>query len=337
MAKDGRELRVGVVGLGVRGQHAYYMGLAAQPGVRVTKMVPHPDSSPVLLEGRGRAWFEAEARKMKATLCSRLEEVVEAGDVDAVAVLVEPSLAFGVIRRSAEAGKHILRDKPMVLSADEADRVAEIVERVKVKMMVTWGAYRFSPHAPKLKKQMQAVGDVAVVTLVAPWGGGPLQGFTCSKAHHDRYGGGELHNFGGYALCLLRWLLGPKHPVRRVWAQMGTHFYPDYAKVGNEDLASLALEFEGGIVGNLVTGRLPKACGTITELAVTGTRGVFRATEIAGGGMGEVAADFVRAIRTDGRPAIDHRDGRAIHRVLLAAYESARTGDAVDLPPLWKH
>jgi predicted dehydrogenase len=297
-------------------------------------MVPHPDSSPVLLEGHGQAYFEGEAAKLKARLCSRLEDVIEADDIDIVCVLVEPSLAFDVIRRAAEAGKHICRDKPMVLTAQQADRVVETVERRRVKMTVGWGAYRFGPNAAKLQKQMAAIGEPAVLNLVAPWGGGPLTGFTCSKAHHDRYGGGEVHNFGGYALCLLRWLLGRERPVRRVWAQMGAYFYPDYVKVGNEDLASLALEFEGEVVGNIVTGRLPKACGTITELSVVGSRGSFATTAIGGGGMGEVAADFVRAIRTDGRPAIDHRDGRAIHRALLAAYESAKAGKAIELPPL---
>ncbi len=334
MAEAARELRCGVVGLGVRGQHAYYHGLQAQPGVRVTKMVPHPESSPVLLEGRGESYFRAEAAKFKATLCSQLEDVVEADDIDIVCVLVEPSLAFGVIRRAAEAGKHVLRDKPMVLTADEADRVVEIVERTRVKMMVTWGAYRFAPSRGKLREAVAALGDIAAVTLVAPWGNGPLAGFTCSKAHHERYGGGEVHNFGGYALCLLRWLLGPEHPVRRVWAQMGTYFYPDYVAAGNEDLASIAIEFGGGVIGNIVTGRLPKPCGTITELSVVGTKGAHRTSEIGGGGMGEVAANFVRAVREDGRPAIDHRDGRAIHRALLAAYESARTGEVVELPPL---
>ena len=334
MAERPKELRVGVVGLGVRGQHAYYHGLKAQPGVRVTKMVPHPASSPVLLEGRGEAYFRGEAKKFKAKLCSRLEDVIEADDVDIVIVLVEPSLAFDVIRRCAEAGKHILRDKPMVLTADQADQVVELVERTKVKMMVTWGAYRFAPSRERLRKRVEALGDLAVANLVAPWGGGPLAGFTCSKDHHERYGGGEVHNFGGYALCLLRWLLGPRHPVRRVWAQMGAFFYPDYVAAGNEDLASIAFEFEGGIVGSLVTGRLPKPCGSITELSVVGSKGAFHTAAIGGGGMGEVAADFVRAIRENGQPSIDHRDGRAIHRALLAAYESARTGNVVELPPL---
>lgn len=334
MGKALRRLRVGVVGLGVRGQHAYYHGLAAQRGVDVVKMVPHPDSSPVLLEGHGEAYFRAEARKFEATLCSRLEDAVEADDIDIVCVLVEPSLAFEVIRRAAEAGKHICRDKPIVLTAGEADRVVEVVERAGVKMTVGWGAYRFAPNRGEVKKAVEALGEPAVVNLVSPWGGGPLTGFTCTKAHHERYGGGEVHNFGGYALCLVRWLLGPRHPVRRVWAQMGTYFYPDYARAGNEDLASVAFELDGGVLGNIVTGRLPKACGSITELSVVGERGAWRTTAIGGGGMGEVAADFVQAIREDRQPAINHRDGRAIHRALLAAYESARTGAVVELPPL---
>ena len=336
MAKTARELRVGVVGLGVRGQHGYYYGLAKEPGVRITRMATHPECSPVLLEGRGEAYGRGEARKFKAAFSTDPTDVIEADDVDIVVVLVEPSLAFGVIRRCAESGKHILRDKPMVLTDDQADKVVEIVDRTGVKMMVTWGAYRFAPTAPGLKAKLDggAVGDIAVMNLVSPWGGGPLAGFTCSKAHHERYGGGEVHNFGGYALTLMRWLLGAAHRVRRVWAQMGAHFYPDYKAAGNEDLATIAFGFDGGVVGNLVTGRLPKACGSITELSVTGTQGVLRTRRLGGGGVGDVSADFIRAIREDRPPAIDHHDGRAVHRALLAAYESARTGKVVELPPL---
>jgi predicted dehydrogenase len=224
----------------------------------------------------------------------------------------------------------------MVLTAKEANGVVESVERARVKMAVTWGAYRFSPPCMELKKKVDegAIGDLAVANFVMPWGGGPLAGFTCSKDHHERYGGGEVHNFGGYALAYLRWLVGAERPVRRVWAQMGAYFYPDYVKAGNEDLASLSLQFEGGVASNVVTGRLPAACGTVAELSVTGTRGVLSLSNIPTGGMGEVVADFVRAIRGNGRPATDHRDGRAIHLALLAAYESARSGRPVELTAL---
>ena len=114
---DERELRVGVVGMGVRGQHAYHHALAAQPGVRLTRLAPHPGSSPVLLEDHGQAFFEEEAAKFNALLCDDPEDVIRADDVDIVCVLVEPSLAFDVIRRCVAAGKHICRDKPMVLTA----------------------------------------------------------------------------------------------------------------------------------------------------------------------------------------------------------------------------
>jgi len=332
----GDELRVGVVGLGVRGQHAYYAGLAAQPGVRVTRMAPHPLSSPVLLEGRGADFFRREARKFGAKLCRDPDEVIEAEDVDIVCVLVEPSLAFDVIRRCARARKHILRDKPMVLTAEEADAVVDLVERAGVKMTVCWGAWRYSPKCIEFKRAVDAgaIGSLAAVDFLAPWAGGPLAGFTCSRAHHERYGGGELHNFGGYALMFLRWLLGRDRPLRRVWAQTGTFFYPDYLEAGNEDMANLALEYEGGVVANVLTGRLPKPCGRLLELRVVGTNGELAARDFPTGGMGEFVADFLRAVRQDTRPPIDHRDGRAIHRALLAAYESARSGRPVDLPPL---
>lgn len=330
------ELGVGVIGLGVRGQHAYYAGLAAQPGVRVIRMAPHPLTSPVLLEGRGEEFFRREAKKFGARLCHDPEEVIGAEDVDIVCVLVEPSLAFGVIRRCAEAGKHILRDKPMVLTAREADATVGLVERAGVKMTVCWGAWRYSPKCVEMKKAVDAgtVGSVAVVDFLAPWAGGPLVGFRCSREHHERYGGGELHNFGGYALMFLRWLLGRQKPLRRVWAQVGTFFYPDYVEAGNEDMANLALEYEGGVVANVLTGRLPAPCGRLLELRIAGTKGELAARDFRTGGMGELVRDFVTAIRKDSRPPIDHRDGRAIRRALLAAYESARVGRATELPPL---
>jgi len=349
---DEQPLRVGVVGLGVRGQHAYHQALAAQPGVRLMRLAPHPASSPVILEGHGQAFFEEEAKRCNATLCRDPEEVITAKDVDIVCVLVEPSLAFDVIRRCAEAGKHIFRDKPMVLTAGEANRVVEAVERAGVRMAVGWGAFRFNPPYGELRAKVAegAIGEVVAATFLMPWGGGPLAGFTCSKDHHDRYGGGEVHNFAGYALAYLRWLLGAERPIRRVWAQMAAFFYPDYVAAGNEDLASLSFEFDGGPVASVVTGRLPAACGEVCELAVVGTRGTLRlsgytsASRLVAGapsrvdygqsGMGPLAADFVRAIREGRRPAIDHREGRAIHLALLAAYESARAGRAVELPPL---
>jgi predicted dehydrogenase len=141
----------------------------------------------------------------------------------------------------------------------------------------------------------------------------------------------------------VRWLAGRE--VARVFARTGTFFFEDYRGV-MEDLGQMSITFEGGLPATILSGRLG-APGRVIELDITGTRGSVRVCgdadtvtvqgetlrkETYGPSAPELMIhDFLRCLE-QGKPSpIPAEDALACVRILQAAYESARTGNAVEL------
>jgi predicted dehydrogenase len=166
---------------------------------------------------------------------------------------------------------------------------------------------------------------------------------------------GELTIEGIYPLGYLRALTGAE--VRGVYARAASHFHQIYADHGVEDLATLTLQMDRGIVGTMAIGRIGAAShpeigeikihvlGTDGGLVVSEARpevGVyyrgqppheFRRRRVANDNNHLLMDDFARAIDTDGTTALDARAGRAICAVVLAALDSVRSGRLTEVTP----
>jgi predicted dehydrogenase len=167
-------------------------------------------------------------------------------------------------------------------------------------------------------------------------------------------GGGVLMNQSIHSIDLLHWFMGP---VKSVSAYTGTLAH----QIETEDTASAALRFVSGALGTIAatTSAYP---GVITRLEILGTGGSAvlendrlrylhlsrdeaRPVGLYGlEGMPFPAApeqeeprdahdkqiaDFIRAVREDGRPLVDGETARHDVAIILAIYESARTGKEV--------
>jgi predicted dehydrogenase len=128
---------------------------------------------------------------------------------------------------------------------------------------------------------------------------------------------------------------------------VGTFFYDDYRAVQMDDLAECVVRYENGVIATLVAGR-PRAqyAGSYITADLTCTRGSLRVNhnlpmlELATNarslrgygspGLNELCGDFVEAVRHDGPVPITAEEGLLALQVVHAAYESARTGRAVD-------
>jgi predicted dehydrogenase len=166
---------------------------------------------------------------------------------------------------------------------------------------------------------------------------------------------GELTVEGIYPLGYVRALAGAE--VRRVFARTAAHFHQRNVDHGVEDLASVTLELEGGLLATLAIGRIGAAShhsdGEIS-LRVLGSAGALIAAEARpevgvyyrGQPPGEarqrrlanhyehvLAEDFARAIDAGGETALDARASRRIFATVAAALESARSGQPVDVRP----
>ena len=165
---------------------------------------------------------------------------------------------------------------------------------------------------------------------------------------------GELSIEGCYPLGYIATLCGVK--VRRVFARTTSHFHQLCVDNDVEDLASVTLEFENGLVGSLAIGRIGAAShpdiGEI-KLHILGSKGALVISEarpevgvyyrgqppeecrhqrlLATENDYHLAADFAHAIDTGGETILDAPTSRSITATVAAAVESGRTGMAVDV------
>ncbi len=115
-----------------------------------------------------------------------------------------PEIQAELAVRAAEAGRHVLLDKPIAGTVDDAERLAAAVERAGVTSMVTL-TRRF---AEETRSFLRTVGTQRTVGVTATWLSGALLGgeYADSAWRHD---GGALMDVGPHVVDLVEAVLGP--------------------------------------------------------------------------------------------------------------------------------
>ena len=276
--------------------------------------------------------------------------------------------------RAANAGMHVVQDKPMSNRVSECDRVIEAVQRSGVKFLL-WNR-NFLPalvHARELIESGEIGLPFAVhVDFYFSKDSGPPKGSRGPEdppiswlkhqiaAHVDGSDGGvghdplgELKIEGIYPLAYIRMLMVAE--VERVFARTTAHFHQVNVDNDVEDLASVTLEMERGLLGSLCIGRIGAAshldAGEI-KIHVLGSRGglvvsearpevgvcyrgqpgkEFRHRRLASDNDYLLMENFARAIDTDGETILDAPAGRAICATVQAAIDSGKSGQPVEV------
>lgn len=264
--------------------------------------------------------------------------VLQDDSIDALYIALPHHLHETVTIAAAEAGKHILLEKPMANSLEEADRMLAAQRRAGVKLMIGF-THRFHSELESAKRLIDA-GELGRLTLAVDvmTTGGVIPGWFWQKS---QAGGGVLHVNGAHSFDRLRWLMGSE--IVEVFAYADTY---DPRKTV-EDSTVVALRFANGAMGttvhNWVTDvGLPFKC----DLDIHGTAGAIRidswnSLEFSNAGHTWVQrrqrddmfqkeiGEFVSAILEDREPCVTGEDGRRSLACVKAAYESARTGAPV--------
>jgi len=276
--------------------------------------------------------------------------------------------------RAVRAGLHVVQDKPMSTRLSECDRLVEAIEQSNLKFMM-WNRNLL----PSLNDARNAIQEGAVgkpyafhVDFHFAKDAGPPKGSRSAgdppidwleaqiAAHVDGSDGGvgrepmgELKIEGIYPLAYLRMLAGGE--VRRVFARTASHFHQLHADNGVEDLATVTLQMDHGMLATLSIGRIGAAShpeiGEI-KIHVLGSEGAlvisearpevgvyyrgqpakeFRNRRVAEDLDYLLVESFLRAIDTDGDTILDAAAGRSICAVVEAALESGKTGTPVDV------
>ena len=289
-----------------------------------------------------------------------VDELLAEADCEVVDVCLPNNLHHRVTVAAARAGKHVIIEKPLCLTLEEADDLIAVCREHGRKLMYA-EELCFAPKYERVRTLVRegAVGDIYMLKQLEKHSGPHSDWFW----DVNQSGGGVLMDMGCHAFGWFRWMLGGNPIVRSVWATMDTVRHK--GRTAGEDNAVCVVEFDGGVIG-LAEDGWAKPGGMDDRIEVYGTRGVsfadlFRgnsastyseegygyAAEKAGSTQGwtytvfeEVfnqgypheLKHFIGCVREDTTPLVTGEDGRAVLEMIYAAYASARSGAKVPLP-----
>ncbi len=279
-----------------------------------------------------------------------VREMLADGDVDALVVSTPNNLHLPDAVQALEAGVHVMVEKPMAQNAQEARAMCAAAEKSGRLLMVAH-CYRFDPEVRWLKENAGRLGKIIRTQgygVHANWG--PAGWFT-----EKRFAGGAMVDMGVHAIDTTRFLLGDPHPVS-VFARIGT-YYGDYDV---DDTGVFLVEWDNGVTSYFECGWWqPHSDGPQAATRLYGTHGfgsVFPTRlELAERGRGDVRVldpgyeyprreqapqslyndqmrYFLDCIERNEQPDPGGEVGLVNMQVVDAAYESARSGQAVMIP-----
>ncbi|MFI7103649.1 Gfo/Idh/MocA family protein [Streptomyces sp. NPDC050161] len=238
--------RIGLLGTGFWAQRVHAPALAAHPGVELAGVWGRrPQAAAELAEACGTRPFATP------------DELIAA--CDAVAIALPPAVQAPLAVRAAQAGCHLLLDKPVALAPDDARAVAEAAEGASVASVVFFTARFGEPEATWIDSRAAEGGWF---TAHADWLGsvfaeGSDSPYAASAWRREK---GALWDVGPHALSVLLPVLGDADEVVAVRGPADTVLLTLRHRGGAASSATLSLTAPAAAAGVAVT--LRGAAGT---------------------------------------------------------------------------
>src|SRR5829696_897160 len=290
-----------------------------------------------------------------------LNEALKKHRPDAVIVANPTAMHLEVAIPAAEAGCHILLEKPVSHSLERLDFLQKAAEKTGSKILVGF-QFRYHPTLNKARELIQSNALGKLLTVHAHWGEylpqwHPWEDYRQSYAARADLGGGVIVTLT-HPLDYLRYLLGE---VDSLWSFNG-HVSPLEVEV--EDVAEIGLKFANGAVGGVHVNYFQRP--PVHRLEMVGTKGTLRWDNADGilyfyqmpasfGSFSDIppapvierfsppegfernqlfiaqTRHFLEIVRGEAEPVCQLDDGVMALHLALAAYESQKTGRKVNI------
>jgi D-xylose 1-dehydrogenase (NADP+, D-xylono-1,5-lactone-forming) len=179
---------------------------------------------------RDKAKGEAFAKRNNIPkVYSSYEELLADPEIDAVYIPLPNGLHGEWSIKAAQAGKHILCEKPLASNAAEAEAMAAAAKEANVLLAEAF-MYRFNPQIQKVK-QMIADGAIGKVNMVNASFSFAMDGDTDIRLDKS-LAGGSLMDVGCYCIDSTRYLLGEEPLEVKAFADIGAKSGVDETMVG---------------------------------------------------------------------------------------------------------
>jgi predicted dehydrogenase len=306
-------------------------------------------------------------------LYERWQDLVDRDDLDVVSVATPTHLHAPIGIAALEAGRHVLCEKPLARTGDEAQRMVEAAIKANRVLRVCFN-HRQRGDVQVLKRHIDEGRLGRIYYAKAHWlRRNGIPGLGSWFTNREMAGGGPLIDLGVHMLDMALYLLGEPKVLSvsaSTFAELGTRGlggapWSSKTIVGSayevEDLATAFLRLEGGGVLTLET-----SWATFREMGdhfgvtlygtdggaeigvknyatedtlriytdVSGAPAEIRPQVMRGGGHMTVVREFVEAIRSGDWSAHVGRDGLARARIIDACYQSALEGREVEVVDL---
>jgi predicted dehydrogenase len=229
-----------------------------------------PNSQLVALQKRSLEQARARAKEFGVPLAfDSVERLVSHPEVDAVFIVSANSAHHPETLAAANAGKHVLVEKPVALNVREAEEMIAACDRAGVKFMVGH-MLRLSPLIVRMRDLIRN-GEIGSVTFARA-----DFVYDARLSHrgwlYDRSvaGGGPIYDIGVHCLDTLRFVLDDEV----VAVKSECEPWPTTAQT--EAMAHMVLRFSRGVIGSIFCSFVSPVRRTFLE--VVGTEGVLSAT-----------------------------------------------------------
>ncbi|WP_373232770.1 Gfo/Idh/MocA family protein [Cohnella sp.] len=338
-----KKIKVAVLGCGAIAQRRHIPEYADNPNV---ELVAYAD--PVIERA------EEMAKTYGGKSYTSYEELLKNEKVDAVSVCSPNYLHAPMTIAAANAGTHVLVEKPMASSAEEGEQMIEAASRNGVYLMVGHNQRLMPPHV-KARELLESGQLGKVLTFRTSFGHpGPESWSVDGRAswffRKDEAIMGAMGDLGVHKSDFIRYLLNDE--VTEVAGFIGT-IHKEETDV--DDNATCILRMKSGAIGTLMASWTHYKGGdnstvlwcengvmkigtvdgdeVIVEL-IDGTSETYKVGAMATNEKqvpSGVIDSFIESILTDTPPAISGEEGLRSLKVILAAFESQATGKIIKL------
>lgn len=286
------------------------------------------------------------------------KEMIEKTNPDLISIATESGNHAEIALYCIDHGIHVIIEKPMAMSIEDANRIIALSEEKGVKVSACH-QNRFNVAIQELRKaiEKERFGKLSHGSIHVRWNRGKQYYDQASWRGTWAQDGGALMNQCIHGIDLLRWMMGDE--IEEIYGTTRQQFH-SYLEA--EDVGMAVVKFKNGAIGTIegTTNVFPKNLeetlyifgenGTV-KIGGTSTNNIDvwnfadedeadqknkgleeQTSNVYGNGHTSLFADVIQAIEDDRKPYVDAYAGRNALEVVLAIYKSQKTGQPVKLP-----
>jgi UDP-N-acetylglucosamine 3-dehydrogenase len=321
-----KQLNIGVIGLGEIGT-LHCEALMQLPQARLLAVADIDETRAKQVAGQ-----------TGAQAYQNYKELLARADIDAVIIATPDHLHKGPCVHAAQAGKHILVEKPLAMTVEDSKTILEAAEKAQVKLMVGF-TLRFFPQYQHARASIEKGELGTPISLFA------RRTNLITQSQRLKGRAGVLFFLGIHDFDILRWMVGAE--AKEIFCVSAKH---DRSQYNVEDETFTTIRFENGVIACAHIGWcLPEGhpTGFDFKLDIAGTKGLLNLDMVRQGVEKHVGGhssfppmaspliaedrSFIEAVLYDKDVPVTGEDGFKAVEMTLAALESIKTGRPVNL------